>query len=692
MNVRTKKILLLSLSFLLVCVPVITMVPDVVFAQDTGAAPTAGDKPVALSTFEEMMATLMNFFMSAAALLTWLGGVTLNAGMYYGVVKMADFVNGLGAINLAWGVLRDVGNIVLIFALLAVGISTIIGAQSYGAKTLLPKVILVAIVLNFSLFITKVVIDSGNIIATQFYKEIVGGEIHPPFGGASESGDAGMSGRLMQDLNLTTLYNPALGAGNENKSQMITMSGIIMVGIIGVIFFLITAFVFFALGFMIISRFVILVFLMIISPLAFVAQAVPYLQSQWKKWLETLISQTFFAPAVMLLLLISFNITRDIKNVLGSPAVSQLASAGNESAQIALSFLIAIGFMVASMLVAKQMSAFGGSMAQRLAGKATAGTLGFMGRNTVGWGSARVRDAITEGKFGEKLRSSETGRRISQFADKGARASYDARASSNIKGLEKVGISMGAGAGKGGYSGGVEALVKERTKYEESLTQTGAEKDIEKGLKVERATLEAERDTEARVAEEGIKTKEREAARSYATEKEKLDKKRNDAVAKGDTALATQAQKELGELEKNHKEKLTLITAEREAVRTRKEQFDKEKVEPVNEKILKQQPGIQYADSMTSRTDNERTGARAGVVAGATSGGVAFGPAGAVVGGAVGGVVGLAYGINAYLKPNKDAAEKIREKHKKKEKDKDRDALIKAAREGAKEGAKKDDE
>src|SRR3989338_10332449 len=81
-------------------------------------------------------------------------------------------LSGIDAITIGWGITRDVANIFFIFILLIIAIDTILRLESYGAKQLLPKLIIVALLINFSLVIAFTVVDASNILALAFIKEI----------------------------------------------------------------------------------------------------------------------------------------------------------------------------------------------------------------------------------------------------------------------------------------------------------------------------------------------------------------------------------------------------------------------------------------------------------------------------------------------------------------------------------------
>src|SRR3989344_8413098 len=106
-----------------------------------------------------------------ASLFTYLGGVILNFVVQWTVVEMAQHLKEIGTIDTAWKTIRDVANIGFIFFLLYAAIKTILGMGDNTQK-LIVNIVVVAILINFSLFFTKVVIDASNILAVTFYDAI----------------------------------------------------------------------------------------------------------------------------------------------------------------------------------------------------------------------------------------------------------------------------------------------------------------------------------------------------------------------------------------------------------------------------------------------------------------------------------------------------------------------------------------
>ena len=311
-------------------------------------------------TFDDMLkdgaAWMANTMLSICGLALWAAGVFLNNVVNYTVIKMADTVSNIGTLTMAWGVIRDIANIGFIFALLFIGIATILRLENYGARRLLAGLIIGALLINFSLFFTKVVIDSSNILAYQFYQKMALPNCSQTFC------DGGLSDKFMGALKLTTVYK---AGGNTNTAALsstgkpVSTESILVVGIFGSIFILISAFVFFAAAILLAIRFVVLIFLMILAPIGIAGLILPVTAKYAKKWWSTLFAQAFFAPAYLLLTYISLLLIGGIPTKNVDYATAFIGGDGSTLFSTILNFIIVIAFMVFSLKVAKDIGAYG---------------------------------------------------------------------------------------------------------------------------------------------------------------------------------------------------------------------------------------------------------------------------------------------------------------------------------------------
>src|SRR3989344_3279746 len=429
-----------------------------------------------------------------ASYLTYLSGTVLNYIVQYTVVDMKLHIEEANAVNNAWGVIRDVANMGFIFVLLYAAIQTILGIGS-DTKKLIVNIIVVAILINFSLFFTKLVIDASNVLAITFYDAIAPGAL-------SSDASIGLSTSLMQPLGVQSIWKIAKSFEGE---QLLT------IGIMGTIVSLIAAFIFFAVAIMFVIRFVVLIFVLILSPIAFMAFVLPQLKKHADQWKDALIGQAFFAPIYFLLTWIVIVVARGMPTNTDTWANALTGVAGpngellpppTTSIGIVVNFIIIIVLLITSLIIAKEWSGKAGSGVGKLtswamgaAGGATLGVAGRAGRYTLGAGA----EAFKESKAYKRLEAASPNSRLARLtlaaADKTRTSSFD------IRGSRVGGMLSGAGleAGQAGGQGGIAA---ERKAVEEFLERPGTESRKQRLERGRRADTElAIRDNLATVAE-----------------------------------------------------------------------------------------------------------------------------------------------------------------------------------------------
>lgn len=476
--------------------------------------------------------TVMTWIMSLFAWLVGVAALLLDYAVYFTVVSMGSYVSKITAIGVTWRILRDVANIMLIFGFLAIGVATILNVDWYGgSKKLLPKLVVAAVALNFSLFVCEAMIDGSNLIATQFYQQINGGSL-PTMTGTGGTGLAlngvnlnttnePISNAIMSQLGLQTLYpqnNPTALKGDHTW----------FIGFMGIILFMVTAFVLFSLAFILIARFVALIFFILLSPIGFMGWALPLMQYRAGQWWSNFLEQIVTAPVLLLLLYVALAIITDAQFLVGFNASSDGWLGLNNAnfigfAGMLLSFLVAIGFLMVVVIKARSMSAFGAGWAMKTAGAATFGATAFGLRSTAGLGSQWASQAIRRSRFA----GTKTGRVLATTLDKGATASFDVRGTNALKVFPGGGIDAGAPQ-KGGYRARLEGSVKAHEAYAGTIQartkQTADEKAKINVAITEHAAAETEHgELEAahKLAVQDVTERKAEVARLEAEEKER---------------------------------------------------------------------------------------------------------------------------------------------------------------------------
>lgn len=478
-------------------------------AKDMSSIGFLGEK-----VFSGLSQWLGGIMLSVPSAFLWVAGKTFDSSLNILVFGMGEKMQGgLGtAVNNSWVLIRDICNLAFIFGFVYVGIRTIIDPESASTKRFLSKIIIGALLINFSLFFVKFIVDFANFTAYQIYNTMTGG------------GAGSLSATIADKLGIITFFS---SPSSPNQFASLTDGGMFWFFIFAAVLLFVVAFILFAASFLFITRFVGLVLIMVGSPILFGATVFPqtehYAFDMWKK----LISYAFFAPAFLLLLLISIKLIEGFGIVPNGNGFAEVLTKGKsplDSYDVVLQFVIITFFFIQSLLIAQKMGIAGAEMSTKYAGSLTAGMAARMSRATVGkvshnWSESEgLKDAASrKGIGGWAARQTLKASRV--VGD----SSFDAR---NIKSVSKT---LGTGDGrKGGYKTVLGEIEEKEQKFAKSLGEID--------------------DTDYKVSQR--KTEVENAKKTLDREKEHLKEK----LKSGDENERNDAAKKLDSLEKTHRE------------------------------------------------------------------------------------------------------------------------------------------
>lgn len=254
----------------------------------------------------------------------------------------ADTYKGL---DTTWGEVRNIANITIIIFLLVVIFSQLTGRgiDNYGIKKMLPRIIMMAIVVNLSLYICQIAVDLSNIFGSGL-RDMFGGMGGSPSGGASYVTGA-----------ITGIFAAAAGGGGAAAGAASTALAVgaagwvaVVIAIIVLVLVIIVAVV--VLWFMVAARQVIIIFCILISPLAFAAFILPNTQNLFKKWWELFKAALIIFPICGAV----SGISAMIRNLVNNGSL-ELGVAG----QLILMVLPFLVFFLLPMLLKQALAAFG---------------------------------------------------------------------------------------------------------------------------------------------------------------------------------------------------------------------------------------------------------------------------------------------------------------------------------------------
>ncbi len=426
-------------------------------------------------------------------------------------LSLTSTAYGLGFITDGWKAARDLANMFFILILIYIAVTIMLKAESGQVIQMLVWVIFIALIINFSFFITRVVIDTGNVIALQFYNASL------PYDATTKSlitvpltkNVPDLTASIMNALGVHTLLGTDSFANfskeTDGLTQFITL--LVLYVLSGAMYFILAA-AFLAAGIKFLIRIAVLWLTIIASPLAFIAKAVNGFEEQYDRWQETLISHAFY-PAVFLFvfwlitlmandLSISSTLTSFTSEVQSSAdqgtVLSRLVSLV-ASISIRLGFVMVMIFM--AMQAADKLGVMGAKWANNVGGKLSFGTGARVFRNSagrVGYGISQSRGLqrfAAEGSIAGRL----LGRTLLSGSNKLSSATFDYRAP-----LGPLSKATGADVGKPtkfGKSGfGFKGSVKEAAaqKAARSEQYSNAVTDKEKEAAAEEGSRRAEFD------------------------------------------------------------------------------------------------------------------------------------------------------------------------------------------------------
>lgn len=182
-----------------------------------------------------------------------------------------------------WSRIRDIANIVFIIVFLIIIYSQVsgLGISNYGIKKLLPKLLMTIVLVNISFYLCSVLVDISNVIGSSSFNFItsLGGGGSGPEGGWATKGNW-WTGAAATVLGTATAF--------------FVLGSLVS----GLVFVVVTATVtVFLLG----ARQALVIFTIILSPLAFVALLLPSTEGLFKKWWGFFKTLLLLYPAVGLL-------------------------------------------------------------------------------------------------------------------------------------------------------------------------------------------------------------------------------------------------------------------------------------------------------------------------------------------------------------------------------------------------------
>lgn len=196
------------------------------------------------------------------------------------------------AVSNGWAIVRDVCNNFFIVILLAIAVGTILRVPSYKYKEALPKLLIAAVLVNFSKMICGIFIDVSQILMLSFAAPLV----------TIEGNNIILSALGLPDI---AKFLPAKVFEDKTELGILNIIAVLIWGIIiSVVAFIVIA----CIVIVLVYRIVILLFLAILSPLPFFANSFEKLKKYGGEWWDNFTKYLIVGPAMLFFLWLAFSI------------------------------------------------------------------------------------------------------------------------------------------------------------------------------------------------------------------------------------------------------------------------------------------------------------------------------------------------------------------------------------------------
>ncbi len=225
---------------------------------------------------------LLGLLRAIAGIFQWI--IKIEMSLFISFIQFNNFTTGVTAVEEGWKITRDICNMFFILVLLVIAFSTILNYEAYSYKKWLSKIIIAAVLINFSKTIVGLMIDFSQVIMLTFvnaFKDIA-------------------MGNIINGLHLDSVFQVSYGEISEveGTDEYKVALNLVVIAALAVSMLAILSAVLAMFIVMIVWRIVYLWVLVILSPLAFFLQATPFGSKYSAKWWTELGRQLTTGPVL----------------------------------------------------------------------------------------------------------------------------------------------------------------------------------------------------------------------------------------------------------------------------------------------------------------------------------------------------------------------------------------------------------
>lgn len=306
------------------------------------------------------------------------------------VVFAATLANAVLSINhftdvpvvtLGWEITRGLCNMIFALVLLILAFDTVLQTEYMGARRTLVRLVVIALLINFSLMFGGIIIDFSQVLTQYFITAAAG-----------TNGDVGL--KLAGALNLSKVYQTPQDQSAYQKLKEFVLGpplSMIVTLLMSCIVLLVAVFTFFAFSFFLLVRVVWLWLLLILAPLAWASYVAPNLASSfgggWERWWKEFLKWAFFAPAYAFFLYLALTIAQNglgfTTPLINKAGDSAILAGFFKSFDIIIQYIVVIAILLAGLQFAQKAGVYGASAVMSSVKK--------MGNKVGDWGKMQAK-------------------------------------------------------------------------------------------------------------------------------------------------------------------------------------------------------------------------------------------------------------------------------------------------------------
>lgn len=389
-----------------------------------------------------------------------------------------------------WTIVRDFSNMIFIFILLYTGIQTMFGLGG-GWQKKISSIVIIALIINFSMFFSKIIIDAGNTLAVGVYSGMgvvkTENTVNQPHKEKKEKKEGNMIAAkrdVSAERDVSSVFVSAFQPQKFSRLAAETSKGsAVIIFLIAAIVSGYVAWVLVKASLMLVGRVIAFWFYMIISPFALISMVLPK-GNIFDTWLYGLINQAMVAPVFLFFVYLIMYAVQGGEGENGILTNFGQATGSGELFDNIFVSIVLTGMIIYALNYALNVSKglagdFGKIGAQAATAVLTSFPAGMgaklalggaaMGlRATIGQGASKV---LSSGALGRMSTAGgltgALGRGLTRTAERAEKGTFDVRGTEKFKWAKdqvKSELGVDINIGKAGGKGGWEAEQKRRDK------------------------------------------------------------------------------------------------------------------------------------------------------------------------------------------------------------------------------------